>query len=426
MELDRSIEWATRVVAWHNRHPLARRVVPANVVAPGWVSLPCSAADKPRRRGWRMLFGERFLPPLSVRRVARWALRHGVETAPAGTTLPVREVPVDNSRLPAEGRPALLWVASVAIEAGSAQTRVLLGGGPRAAVLGTRLWSWPRCTTVLLLLAATAAALCSPGLLSEQVQALVSAIEVPAFDAAAGEPAAGEAAAELAHDGAVEALAAVSASTSTSAASSSPSPSRQSDHAPETSPRFAPPVPAPASRTASPAPAPRASAAASAPAVARLSALPPAAAALATSTRTAAAATFVPPVIRPHLSDAAKAAAREAANAARAMLAAQAQSQVQSQSHVQAKAPQATAAAPAVAWALAMPHTRTQAESQLVLTTLAAALARTGPLPGLRLETLPAGDDWRAVCWPFTQRAAAERLRALLLARGVRVELVQF
>jgi hypothetical protein len=384
-----------------------------------------------------MLFSERFLPPLSTRRVARWVLRHGVETAPAGSALPVREVPVDSSRLPAEGRPARLWVASVAIEAGSAQTRVLLGGGPRAAVLGTRLWSWPRCTTALLLLAATAAALYSPGLLSEQVQALVSAIDAPSFDAAAGQPAAaGEAAAELTHDGAMEASASASASAWAYAAASSPSPSpspsRQSEHALETSPRVEPPVPAPASRTASPAPAPRVFAAASAPAVARLSALPPAAAALATSTRTAAAATFVPPVIRPHLSDAAKAAAREAANAARATLAAQsqahsqAQAQSQSQSQVQTEAPQATAPAPAVAWALAMPHTRTQAESQLVLTTLAAALARTGPLPGLHLDTLPAGDDWRAVCWPFTQRAAAERLRALLLARGVRVELVQF
>ena len=31
---------AARVVAWHNRHPLARRITAAQVVSLGWVSFP--------------------------------------------------------------------------------------------------------------------------------------------------------------------------------------------------------------------------------------------------------------------------------------------------------------------------------------------------------------------------------------------------
>ena len=38
----------------------------------------------------------------------------------------------------------------------------------------------------------------------------------------------------------------------------------------------------------------------------------------------------------------------------------------------------------------------------------------------------PAGDDWRVVGWPFKHRADAERARAMLVARGLRVDLVEF
>ena len=44
----------------------------------------------------------------------------------------------------------------------------------------------------------------------------------------------------------------------------------------------------------------------------------------------------------------------------------------------------------------------------------------------LKLEVLPAGDDWRAVGWPLATRAEAERLRAALAARGLKAEVVQF
>ena len=44
----------------------------------------------------------------------------------------------------------------------------------------------------------------------------------------------------------------------------------------------------------------------------------------------------------------------------------------------------------------------------------------------LRFEVLSVGDDWRAVSWPFAERRAAERLRAELQHRGLRVEVVSF
>jgi len=39
---------------------------------------------------------------------------------------------------------------------------------------------------------------------------------------------------------------------------------------------------------------------------------------------------------------------------------------------------------------------------------------------------LPSGDDWRVVGWPFRHRADAERARAILLTRGLKVEVVDF
>jgi len=46
--------------------------------------------------------------------------------------------------------------------------------------------------------------------------------------------------------------------------------------------------------------------------------------------------------------------------------------------------------------------------------------------PGLRVEALRAGDDWRVVGWPYTSREQAEKARALLAKRGMKVEVVDF
>ena len=43
MTAPRLHELTARVVAWHNRHPLAQRITPAQVQAMGWVDLPFAA-----------------------------------------------------------------------------------------------------------------------------------------------------------------------------------------------------------------------------------------------------------------------------------------------------------------------------------------------------------------------------------------------
>jgi hypothetical protein len=108
------------------------------------------------------------------------------------------------------------------------------------------------------------------------------------------------------------------------------------------------------------------------------------------------------------LDEASKAAARQAASAARA-----------------ARAAAQVATAP-VAYAVAAPRVRSQAEGELVRAALQAAVAQAAPVPGCRVEALPVGDDWRVVCWPFLHRHDAERLRGQLVARGHRLEVIDF
>jgi hypothetical protein len=118
-----------------------------------------------------------------------------------------------------------------------------------------------------------------------------------------------------------------------------------------------------------------------------------------------------PMVVAP-LDEAAKAAAREAVAAARA--------QRQSLGSV------LPAGAPV--WAVSTRALRTRFESEQMLLALRDASRRAGAegTTALRFEVLPVGADWRAVSWPFAERDAAERLRAELQARGVRVEVVAF
>jgi len=47
------------------------------------------------------------------------------------------------------------------------------------------------------------------------------------------------------------------------------------------------------------------------------------------------------------------------------------------------------------------------------------------PVPE-HLEVLPIGNQWRAAWWPFTSLADAERVRVLLIGRGIRAEVVEF
>lgn len=191
---------AARVVAWHNRHPLARRIRAEQVQSVGFVALPYAApagvepagaaapaaaadpADAPaggtlreraaarakpgaapaaaapgpaatpgksakagaRRRGLKAAFTEDFIAPLSPRRVARWAARHAVPLDQAPRGAPLRQVEPDAALAAKAGALQTLYVQTAMVESRGKRVRMLLSPSSDTAVLGSRLWSPPR------------------------------------------------------------------------------------------------------------------------------------------------------------------------------------------------------------------------------------------------------------------------------------------
>jgi hypothetical protein len=66
---------------------------------------------------------------------------------------------------------------------------------------------------------------------------------------------------------------------------------------------------------------------------------------------------------------------------------------------------------------------RTRAEAEQVQAAMAALLQAAG-LTGAGVELLPEGADWRVIAWPLRDAATADRARALLAARGMKVDVV--
>jgi hypothetical protein len=341
-----------RVVAWHNRHPLARRITPQQVQSLGFVAMPLAANTA--------AFSEDFIAPLSPARVARWAACHAREAAAAPTGGPLKQVAVDDARVAAGTAVVTRYAMTAAVQSAGRRTRLLLGPDLHAPVLGRRLWSRPRAaaagTGVL-------AALC----LLVMGIALPAAVPVPS----GAEPPALAAAVPPDAGGPLE-----------------PTPP-QRESPPDAEPRLGrielpPPLPAiggamrDAARQAQAGgqPAPDVAAQAAAP-------WPPPGTA-----QTAETAMPLPD---------------EAAEAVPAV-----------------------AAVPTEAfWAVTTRLLRTRAESLQWLRAVDELLREQGSTK-LQVELLPEGDDWRVVGWPFTRRADAERARALLLARGLKVEVVDF
>jgi hypothetical protein len=114
------------------------------------------------------------------------------------------------------------------------------------------------------------------------------------------------------------------------------------------------------------------------------------------------------PPLRPVLDEAAKAAARAAVADARAAAAV------------------ANPAGTALAYALASDRLRTPTESAKVLAALRAEVAQVAPRRGLHVDTMRAGEHWRAVCWPISRREDADHLRQLLAQRGLPLEIIAF
>lgn len=175
---------AVRVVEWHNRHPLARRIGVQHVQSIGYVALPFRAGDAApatagelpagaslRERAMaragqpsaaqppaaapdrppEAAFDEAFLGPISPSQVARWAVQHAREIAVDPADGPVRRVAAtgaDSTRS--------FYALTALVEIAGRRSRVLVGAGERPSVLGRRLWSLPRLAAVAGALAAAA------------------------------------------------------------------------------------------------------------------------------------------------------------------------------------------------------------------------------------------------------------------------------
>ena len=94
------------LVAWHNRHPLARRITPAEVHEPTLLALPFAAAAptsaaapsrwRPfakRRVRLRALFGQETIPGLDFNGAVAFVARPGSVEKPAEQAQRLRPVP---------------------------------------------------------------------------------------------------------------------------------------------------------------------------------------------------------------------------------------------------------------------------------------------------------------------------------------------
>ena len=83
------------------------------------------------------------------------------------------------------------------------------------------------------------------------------------------------------------------------------------------------------------------------------------------------------------------------------------------------------AAAGTSAFALSTRPLRTRAEAEQLQVAMQSLLKTVGAAR-MKVDVLPEGDDWRVVGWPFANRADADEARALLVSRGMRVQVVGF
>lgn len=388
MEPERREEWAARVVAWHHRDPLALRVTPQQVGAFGWVDLPFAGGA--RRSRWRPVFTEKVLDKVSARRLAAWARRHGQESRPEADGLPLHQVAIDRTRVPEGGVAVVLWLGQATLQTPAGPVPVLLDSRPGGAVLGRRRRS-PRRVAVaatalaaVVALAGTFAWVVQGGRADEVAAPAAASAPVAASAASSASGPVSAAAAAPAAASAASVPAAAAAASAASAASAS---------------RAAAPVASAASAAAA------ASAASAAPA--RVSVAPPAPIITPRAVDAEGHRLREPPALL--LGDDERRAARRAGEAARAASAAR-----RADRHE-------------IVYALVTRPSRTPAESRLLGRDLEAALGALEGTPRCpRVEVLPAGDDWRAVCWPLLRRDEAERLREQLVQRGQRVELIEF
>ncbi len=358
-------------------------------------------------------FSEDFIQPLRPAAVAAFALQHGADEAMRGKDNPVRMIQPDGGLT----WPLLQrrWLLTGQISVDGRSSRLLAGAGRSPALLGQRLWSLPRVALAVagpLVLAAALVmgiwALLTPAAVQPAVAERAAVVDAAA-SAAASAPASAAAQSLTAAVPASAMPASATALTATppgvpAAPASAPAArpetaQRPTDVDPSWGQVNLPSIGAVADekrraaqavRQAGPAPAPT-SAHAPAPALALTPALAPASApapssAAAPATAVPAQAGIPPPRAGP---------------------------------------PPAPAVVAGPVFALSSRLIRTKSESEQIADAVRGLLV-TGSGPRLQVEAMRNGDDWRVVCWPFLTREQADKARALLASRGIKLQVVDF
>ena len=401
MNVMRTADVIARVVAWHNRHPLARRITAEQVSGVGIVVLPfalkgalkgapaaaasegditATEADNPGDSAapaeLTPIFGDDWLFRPGSRRLGDWTRRHGVYPLHGVPHWPLRQVEADltlSHRADAqglEGRTARHLVTAV-VDAGGQRVRLLLPPGPmaKAPVFGPRVYSLPRL-----------GGLAGAGVTASLALGLVALLRpaapahTPVVAEAASAPASASASASAAHDDASPAVASASAAASATEAE----PIVIAASAPSAPVEVVLPQnvnPQRQSRANGDAPLAR---------------------------------------IRPQLTEDERREARLQAEALRTPSAASAASSA------------TTPALKGPVYALATVPVRTRDDAlaqQVLLQGMKAQVAT--PVP-TQLDVMSAQGRWRVVWWPHPQQQEAEALLLQARARGLKVELIVF
>lgn len=332
--------------------------------------------DDPQRLA---LFTEDFIAPLSPRRVARWAAAHGQGTPPLAAGAPRRRVVTDAQRATAgQGAPEVeLHVITAAVGVGDQRLRLLLAPGPRGAVLGPRHWSRARLAVAGSLMAALVLPMVAlPWWLARDGTGPVAQMAQPASSPAEAASVVGAASAAAAEASAVAAaslaegevvLATVSAASAAASAVTKGASAVDSEavHAAASAAAAMPPAPPPVDV------APRRGRIELDPLVARLP-------------------------------DDERQALRRSGRDLRG---------------------EPTVAASDKAWALVTAPLDQRRAERAAAQLKAVALFQRLPM---HVEQMPAGARWRAVFWPFTSAADAEKVRLALADKGLQTEVLEF
>ncbi len=368
--LGTTVDVAAAVVAWHNRHPLARRIAPEQVHDVGVLHLP--VALPPGSALWRgkplLLFSADALYHAGPERLARWLRRHGTATHESPADWPHRRFEpeprlVERADVAGAGTRLEATVLSAAVDVDGKRVRVLLTAGRHTQVFGSRAFSPPR-VAVGSVLAAIAAAMSTlvltlswPGAGSDVAPAArLAALELPAGATAIARS-------EAAPAPSAEPAAVVPHPAVLARADIGPSPTEAASAPFSADPASAPGAP-----------------------IGRIVAV---------------------------LDTAQRDAARADSRARRAAAAASAP-------------PSLDSLLKAHAFAVATEPTARRADANAQLAVVRSLMAQTHTEPATRLELMPAGRQWRVVWWPHATQALAEERLHDVRARGVRAEIVRF